>query len=402
MPAETEHREEIKNMDEFFEENGNPFSAKPEEKKPEEEKKKEEEININSEEEDEDKLELERKPEQKKNTPEESNSILKKNLNEAKSKLQKYEETLGSHSPETLKPLIDFITSKSENGIVDADVITNTISELQELQEENETLKGKLTEKDKLLERADIQQSTEFQEKFDKPLREAKQALLLEFAQVSQGNIIGPESTKAFNDYLLKAAEKPNALEIKEKLQEFVVAYEKETGEKPINLPSVSNLVKSVREYGEAGVSYLQAYNNWTETKKKTQEEENQNRLVQSQQQQKQNKQLRKNLTSKAFTEYDLDGAYSFLDEKEVKGIFESEYKNGEILFSDPDKIPSYDVMITRGVESELWRKYAPMLKEIIEQKQLEEEGQRQRPGNKSQAQPGNRKADDVDWIDMK
>lgn len=394
-PEENQPEPKIANIDTFFDENEDPFSPTPKSEKNQEEVEKEVKPDPKPEEEDE--LELPARPKQK-NTKEESNAILKKQNNDLKTENESFRKSLGDIQPGALSPIIEYIKENIE-GVVDATSIASVIEELKSNRETIQSLETKLQEKDKFLEEVDIKYSPDFQENYQRPYKEAGDAVYLEFATVANGKIIGEKSAKSFANFIFENADKMDGIALKSEMKKYAEEYEKETGEKA-ELPSVSNMMGAIRTFSQARKEYSEAVANWTTKKKESKDRYEQEQLQQSKEQGKQKKQLRKSLATKAFTDFPIETDYTFLDDKEVKDLFTEEYKAGEKLFDGEGEIPSYDIMMSRGVKARLFDKIAPLYKKLLEEQEHQDAGNRHRPSHKGVANPSKSASkEEKDWL---
>jgi len=309
------------------------------------------------------------KKEESKKGREESIADLRKARDEAIGQSKKYKEVFGDTDVSLFKPLIDTIQEQ-----VDGPLTPEAVSEIIEGYKSKDAriaeLEEQLQNQDRTITDLDVRHSPEFKKKYENPYREAGENLFIEFANLNENKeILGPNATKAFHDFLTSKVDELDATSVKAELVKFSKAYEAETGEKP-ELPTISSLMTSIRHFREKRDDMREAYSNWKETKEKTklsqQAEEEKNREFLT----KKNKRERKNLATKAYQSFNHDDLEGLVNDDEVTGLFQSEYKKGEDIF-DGKEVPSFDFMIQRGVKSELFDKMLPELKRL---KALEKE----------------------------
>lgn len=307
------------------------------------------------------------KPQRKqKQDKQESLAALKKRLESEQEKNKGFTELFQEHTPDSIKPLFDFITSKIE-GPVTTEAVTELINEIQEKDRQIDELNNKFQETEKKVNDLDIRYSDSFKSKYEQPYRDSAQALTLEFANVDpDGKLIGPKSTEHFDKFLKDNVDSlvEDGTKVKGALVQFAKLYKEETGE-DASLPTFSSLMSSLRSFKKSRNDMKDAYENW-QTKKAESEREHQTRQAEEQEKlQKQTKKERSNLASKAYREFDHD-SYDFIEDSELQSFFKEEFQFGEKIFAG-ESVPPYDELIIRGVESRLWRKHGSRLKELLE-----------------------------------
>lgn len=296
---------------------------------------------------------------------EESAKALREQRDQLQQNLQVIKDVFGEADPSAFKPFVEFILDRSE-GVVTPESIQEILQEIQSKDEKISEFQVKLDEKEKYVSELDIRYSEEFKTQYLKPAEEAQSSLLLEFATISpDGKIIGPVSTRKLIDFLTKTPDL-DGIKVKGSIEAFRKEYKEETGEDPA-ISGFTSIMNSLREYQSKNEKLQSAYENWSEEKKKSQEQS----ALQAEQEReasaKRNKRERSNLSTKAFREFDID---DFMDESEVQSFFKEEYDKGEKIFNGED-IPPYDQMISRGVKARLWDKYKSKLKELIDLEKL-------------------------------
>lgn len=354
-----------KDLDDLFEQENK--EEKQEEKKEITEDKKD------LEKEKEEEIVLKREPKKGKETKDESVANLRKQRDEARLSAKAFTETFGETKPEVIKPLLE-LASEIVDGPITVESITTFISELKSKDETINELKKTIEGQERKIDDLDVRYSPTFEKQYKKPYEDAGQNLFLEFATVDEDKkIIGPKSTKSFNDYLL-GLENIDGVEIKANLQKFVKSFKEETGEDP-SIPTMNSLMSSVRSFHKAKADMQEAYSNWKNKKKHSQEQS----IIETEKEREvinqRNARERKRLLSKAYQEFDFD-EYDFVDEKEAESLFREEFAMGEKLMKGED-VPSYDKMIERGVKARLFDKFASRIKELIELEKSVEKGER-------------------------
>lgn len=311
----------------------------------------------------------EKKKEEGKKGREESIADLRKARDEAVGESKKYKEVFGDADVALFKPLIETIQEQVD-GPLTPEAVSEIIEGYKSKDERIAELEEQLQNQDKTINELDVRHSPEFKKKYEAPYLEAGQNLFIEFANLNENKeILGPNSTKSFHDFLTGKIDELDATSVKAELLKFSKAYKAETGEDP-ELPTISSLMTSIRHFREKRDDMRQAYGTWKETKEKAklsqQAEEEKNREFLT----KKNKRERKNLATKAYQSFNHADVEDFVGDEDLTKLFQSEYKKGEDLF-DGKEMPSYDFMIQRGVKSELFDKMLPELKRL---KALEKE----------------------------
>lgn len=373
-----------------------------EEKKTEEEPKKEDEQTEIEKRAREDKakedglvLEREKRTKPAKATADESIATLRKQRDSFAEKAKGFSELFGESPPQVIKPIYD-IVSEIAAGPITETVVKEFVEEYKSAKDRIAELETKLNEKEKVINEVDIRYSEEFKNNFDLPYKAAAQELFLEFANVQGDQIIAPNATKAFNEFLL-AKPDANGVEVKGELAKFVKAYRDESGEDPI-VPSVTNIMNALRGFKDKAVKLQEAYNNWSETKKQTAAKRMAADQASSEATNKALAAKRKELAGKAFREFNLDDT-PFIEEADIEVLVREEYKFGEDIRNGV--VPEYDEFIKRGVEARLWRKYAKELNELRDFKELHEKGERNDLPGTSRMDPA-KKDGKVDWLTMR
>jgi hypothetical protein len=349
----------------FFEDLGNvtprppAVEDEPIKDKPDDTKPKEEESPI-----------FQRDKKKKGATPEESLGILRKQRDEEREKNKRLSSIFGESDPDAVKPIFDLIIEKA-NGPVTKEFIEEFLSSYKDSENKINLLAKELEEKEKKVSEIDIRYSDDFKASFEKPYGDALQSLYLEFANLDGDKVIAPNSTKAFNEYLTGEAEL-NGIEVKSALFKFAKAFREESGEEPI-LPSVTDLMKSIREFNSKRDGLKDAYTNWKTKKKEIEESRARENEETSATQSKAMKRKRVELASKAFQEFESP---DFIEDDDVSKMFSEEFKFGEDLREGKD-VPTYDKILQRGVKSRLWDLYKDELAELRQFKASHEKGER-------------------------
>jgi len=339
---------------------------------------------------------LTREKREKKATPDQSIATLRKQRDELAERNKGFVELFGESPPQIIKPVYDLITEIADGPITET-FVKEFVEEHRKSKDRIAELEAQLNDKEKVITEVDIRYSDEFKNDFDLPYKAAAQELFLEFANVQGDQVIAPNATKAFNDFLLA---KPDAsgVEVKGELFKFVKAYKDESGEDPI-VPSVTNIMNALRGFRDKAIKLQDAYNNWSVKKKETVAKKMADQQVQTEATNKALATKRKELAAKAFREFDLDET-PFVEASEVEAFVREEYKFGEDIRNGV--VPEYDEFIKRGVEARLWKKYSKELTELREFKENHEKGERNdltgsdRPGITAD------KNGKVDWLTMR
>jgi hypothetical protein len=373
-------------------------AAAEEQKKKDEEQKKKDEEQKKKDDDEEVKLELERatsKKKEEKPTKDDSIATLRKQRDELASKVKQYEES--GIDPQVIKPILDLITDSSD-GVLDQSTVEAIVTEIKSKDKEINDLKEALQSKDQRIAEIDIRFSDEFKTKYEEPYKQSAQSLLLEFASITDDKkIIAPVATKKLHDALVEKSGELTAIDVKAMLGSFAKEFEEESGEQA-SIPTINSLMSAIRAFDKSRKDMQGAYQNWS-TKRKEEEdklhaEEEQNRDLLS----KKEKRERIKFVNKAFKEFDFD-SHDFLEEDKIKESFNEEYEFIEGIYNNPEKAPTHDVLISRGVKSRLWDSHLENYKRLIE---LEKEitKSKERPANRQPAKAGYSKDDD-DWLGM-
>jgi|SRR6478735_4898786 len=341
-------------------------------------------------------LVLVREKKEKKATPDQSIATLRKQRDELVEKNKGFVELFGESPPQIIKPVYDLITEIADGPITET-FVKEFVEEHKKSKDRIAELESQLSDKEKVITEVDIRYSDEFKNEFDLPYKAAAQELFLEFANVQGDQVIAPNATKAFNDFLLG---KPDAtgVEVKGELFKFVKAYKDESGEDPI-VPSVTNIMNALRGFRDKSIKLQDAYNNWSVKKKETVAKKMADQQVQTESTNRALAAKRKELAAKAFREFDLDTT-PFIEASEVEALVREEYKFGEEIRNGV--VPEYDEFIKRGVEARLWKKYAKELAELREFKEAHDKGERNDLTGSDNPGAVRRDPGKVDWLTMK
>ena len=328
-------------------------------------------------------------------TPDQSIATLRKQRDELADKHKGFAELFGDNPPQVIKPIYDIVAEIADGPITET-VVKGFVEEYKGYKERLTELESRLAEKEKVITETDIRYSDEFKNNFDAPYKAAAQELFLEFANISGETVIAPEATKAFNDFLIS---NPNAngVVVKGELAKFVKAYKAESGEDPI-VPSVTNIMNSLRGFKDKAVRLQEAYENWSVKKKEVAAKRMADDLANTEQTNKALAAKRKELAGKAYREFNLDDT-PFIEEAEIEGFVREEYMFGEDIRAG--KVPEYDEFIKRGVEARLWKKYSKELNELREFKELHEKGERNDLTGQDRIKAAT-KDGKVDWLTMR
>ena len=235
---------------------------------------------------------------------EESIATLRKQRDEYKSKLEEYENS--EININSLKPIVEYLQENNE-GVIDEETVEAIVTEIKSKDDEIKQLKDDLAERDKKIAEIDIRYSDDFKSTYEKPYLDAAQSLLVEFATVTKDKkIIAPNATKKLHNALMDGAGELAAVDVKALLLEFKKEYEEESGEEA-NLPTVSSLMKSLREFGSAKATMKDAYENWS-----TKKEENSKKTAAEKQREqeeyaKASKRERTKLFNRAYKSFDVE-----------------------------------------------------------------------------------------------
>ena len=320
-----------------------------------------------------------KKTEKKEEKPskDESNAILRKQRDDLAEKNKVFTEVFGENSPSTIKPIWDFVAESIDGGIVTPETVQETIESIRSQQEEIETLRAQVAEKDAAIEKLDIRSSPVFNKKYVEPYKEALSDLFLEFADVgSDKKIIGEKSAIALRDFITD----PNnasmdTVSMKAALKQYAESYHKETGE-DAKLPSVTDMMKSWRNFQSKRTEMNDAYSNWGIKKKEDEERANNEQLSNQESQARQSKKARSDMASKAFREFPIDELSGFMEERDVRDLFKKQYNAGEDILSGKS-VPTYDKVITSYVKADILDKILPRYQELLDLEKRVKEGER-------------------------
>lgn len=336
----------------------------------------------------------------KKDNKDENLANLRKDRDAFKAKVEDYKKTFGDLDPDVVKPFIEFLKEDADGAITQESVLAR-LEEWRTQQEEIQSLKDKLQEKEKFVEQLDVQHSEEFKQKYNQPFLDARNNLLLEIANVAPDKtIIGEKSTRKFYDFL-STNTAFDGIELKAAITAFKKDYKEETGEDYTEALNPSSIMNVVRDYRLKAQQRQQAYENWGASKTEAQKKQQQEALQNQERIQKESRRQRVTLASKAFREFDLDDQFDFLDDKQAKKLFDEEFQFGEKMFNGkPEDIPPYDELITRGAKSRLLDQILPDYKRLKAlEKELQENERAGHKGNKTPKLDANGKEKETDWL---
>lgn len=307
-------------------------------------------------------------------TKEDNLAILRKERDEAREQSKKFTETFGDHSPEVIKPILDLLIERAD-GPITPDLVTDVLNEFKISGKKLSDLQLELQAKEKKVSELDIRHSDEFKKKFQVPYETAINDLVFEFANVTVDGdkIIAPAATDEFKEFLLSNPEL-GGIKVKGALQQFAKRYKEESGEDAV-LPTINSLMTSLRNFSTKRLAMKDAFDNWAVEKKKQQELSQAESEKTREHQEKALRRSRTELASKAFREFPLDDI-PFLEEKEIEGMFQTEYAFGEDIRQGKN-VPGYDLFLKKGVDAQLWNKYYPELVELRKFKEDVEKGDR-------------------------
>lgn len=331
----------------------------------------------------------------KKKAPDESFNEIRKARDEAIKEASQFKQLFeGFDKPDVVKPIVEFIKDIA-NGPVTEDVIVSFLDEVKNKDQEIIELKSKLEEQEKTVNELDVRYSSEFKEHYEKPYRQAAEDLFLEFANVTDDKkVIGPKSTKKFNDFLLNIND-IDGRSVKSALQAFAKEYREETGEEAV-LPTINSLMSSLRSFHSNKEKLNEAVSNWKIKKQETQRQYEIRMEQEREALERKSKRERTTLASKAYSEFDFD-SIDFIEEDEVKGIFNKEFQAYENILKG-EAVPPYNELLTRGVKANLFDKLIPRLKELMEKESKQKKDERSGlPGGGGTAHHRNKVEDD--WL---
>lgn len=291
-------------------------------------------------------------------TPEESIAVLRRQRDEEREKNKRLSSVFGESDPDSVRPIFDLMIERA-NGPITKEFIQSFLDEYKGSETKLSTLAQQLEEKEKQVSELDIRYSDDFKNNFEKPYGDAMESLYLEFANIEGDKVLAPIATKEFNEFLTS---KPDldGIAVKAAIVKFAKEFRAETGEEPI-LPSVTDLMKSLREFGSKRQNLQDAYLNWKEKKKELEE----NRLKESEEtntvKAKAMRRKRVELASKAFQGFEFP---DFIQEEDVSKLFNDEFTFTEGVIEGID-VPEYDKVLQRGVKARLWDMHQDELVEL-------------------------------------
>lgn len=275
---------------------------------------------------------------------------------------------LGIQDLVVLAPLTAYLSEHLE-GVVTEEKVTDLLNGIKGSQTKLTEYETKLKETTGKLREVNIEFDPEFQRDYIAPWQEAQNTLFIDFATVvpdgeGKTKVIGMESAKKLYDSLTKAPEKMDAGQVKALLLEYVNDYKKETNEDPVGLPTPTQLMGSLRNFTEKRNKMVNAHQTWEQeketSKKRTalQEQESTKALTEKQQRE------RGRLAQTAFNNFPFKDFEGIIEEKDIESYFDEEYALGENIFNPKKKedVPSWDALLTRGVNARL----APILLEKL------------------------------------
>lgn len=333
---------------------------KPKEDKPPEEDEEEEEEE-EEEEHEPDPLDEKKKQEEEKQKKKEE-SI--KNLREQRDAARKEREAFGNLTPELAKEVTTFLEERFKDKIPSPEELRGELLLVADKDKKLSELEAALTERDAKLADIDIRTSPEFKKSYSDPYQNAKETLFLEIAQLDgNGKALAHDLTSRFwNDMLQQ--EKADGVAIKQALAKFARDFKTETGE-DYQMPSVSNLVTSLRGAIEKRDALNEAYKGWGEKKAQT--------VVERQRQEERdradilarNERTRRAQAQDALRSYDRTQVEGIFTDEDVAASWNEEYQFLEGIMKDPTNSPPFKELVERGWKARNFDKVAKELKEL-------------------------------------
>lgn len=326
-------------------------------------------------------------------------SNLRKQRDEAITRLQSFEEAAGDLDPDLIKSVREFIDeNKDDDDLPTPDTIKSILQEAKESKDTIKELQEKLEEKDKRVQDLDIRSSEAFQNEYLRPLQEASSDLQVEIANVDpKGEVIAPEATKNFHASLMKEKDM-DSMKMQKHLAKFASDFEKESGQK-YEKPSTSAAMSAFRSFQKANKSANEAYSSWNEKKKESQTKLEQERAKQQEFQIKQDKQKRRAAAISGLRNFDLDLVDGVFDKNRLEKTFQAAFKRQEKMFEDPEQVPSYEDLMKSQVKADLFDDAMKELQELRKFKEEHEDEELDKAKDRGSSKKTNKK--ESDWLDM-
>ena len=339
---------------------------------------------------------------QKKSSPsnEESNAILRKQRDEAleEAKAAKaFKETFGDNSPDVIKPVFEWIKEYT-GGVITPETVKEKLEEIKSVNERLDDLRKQSEEKESIINELDIRQSKEFKTNFEAPYKEALDSLFLEFANLTDDKkIIAPKATESLNA-LLTSKDDLTAVDIKAAIIKFQKEYKSESGEDP-TVSGISAIMESYRKFHSKREKLREAYTNWKKVKTEEEKKKIAEDQVKNEARARADKRKRIDLATKAYKEFDIIEEIDFLEEKEIKSLFDEEFDFGENVLSGKE-IPSYDTIIQKGVKAKLFDRLFEKYKDMSIHLSKIEKGERSGFTGSRRHQSTQQSKQKKDWLD--
>lgn len=308
-----------------------------------------------------------------------------KELSDAKDKLQKDFDNLKTQLEDLskLKPLLpvkDYIEKK--HGKVDEESVNQFIEKGKTRKQSLNELSEKYNQKDAQLQDIDITQSDIWKNNYQIPLHKSHTNLTALLAEVDkEGKVKYPELITGLMGKLLHVDEKGNtlsALQIKGIMKEFSNEYQSKTSEEYI-VPRLNDIVDHVNDVHSKYTKSIKARQDWQNAKV---EREKEIAFEQSEKQKldiKRELDGRTSLFKKAKLDYDKSKVEGIFTDDKFEELFNSPHNKVIAVAEGKDKPFSYDVLITKLAQGEMFDELVTKYREL--EKELEKEKKKNNSG---------------------